>query len=534
MVVRINGYEINTDEKHVAAQGFWYVATKGGKKYFLKQYNPARPIPPSEGGGSEKVYAKNIRNFQKRVEYRTRINQTIRTFSMSGGNIVIPVEEFVCQLPDESGKNLYFYWEATELIPNVIPDDELESFIATLSPKQKFMIMATAAGALNTVHQHKIVHSDLKLGNVLLAKNSSGNIVTKLIDFDGSYFLDDKDTLIAGDEVYCSPELLQFYSEEEDDSEYRAALNEKSDIFSLGLIFHFYLAGYLPVGVNLPENLQKQKAKGRIIHCSEVLLCGGKLEISDKILSLNHRLLIQDMLQLDPAKRPTAIQVLNRLKEPELEFSVEEPWPEHNIVIKVDRVRAANYVVLRKITDRGINKYELISKSGNILTFTKEELISKGLAECAVRRGEYDKPWPEHNVSWNIDKIEKKGFVTLKRTEFKASKGYTLYRADNSHQFFIINNMLMYEFATKKSDVVEPKKDEPKKVEPEKVEFKTCEPWPEHNITFNSDVCLKHGFVRAERGELNGKKSYYFYASNGTKRFIMLNMLLTLGLVQKK
>jgi len=315
MIVKINGYEIDTEKKHVAAQGFWYVATKGSKKYFLKQYNPAKPIPPSEGNGSMKVYEKNLRNFEKREAYRRRLNTAIRSFTTEGGNIVVPREEFVCPMPDESGKNLIFYWEATILIPDVIPDEELETTIKSLETKDKLLVMGTAAGALNTVHQHGIVHSDLKLGNVLLARNSSGKIVAKLIDFDGSYFLDDKDTLISGDEVYCSPELLMFYNAEDDDSEFRARLDEKSDIFSLGLIYHFYLSGSLPEGVELPPRLQKAKEKGNPIHCCEVLLAGGKLKLSDKITSLKDRLLIQDMLQLDPAKRPSAFDVLEQPRQ---------------------------------------------------------------------------------------------------------------------------------------------------------------------------------------------------------------------------
>ena len=260
MIVKINGYEIDTEKKHVAAQGFWYVATKGGKQFFLKQYNPAKPIPPSEGSGSVKVYEKNLRNFEKRAEYRKKINTTIRSFTTEGGNIVVPREEFVAAMPDESGKNLVFYWEATMLIPNVIPDEELESKIRSLDTKDKLLILATAAGALNTVHQHGIVHSDLKLGNVLLAVNSNNKVVAKLIDFDGSYFINNKDTLIAGDEVYCSPELLMFYNAEDDDGEFRDRLNEKSDIFSLGLIYHLYLSGSLPEGIELPPRLQKAKA----------------------------------------------------------------------------------------------------------------------------------------------------------------------------------------------------------------------------------------------------------------------------------
>lgn len=537
MIVKINGYEIDTSDKHVAAQGFWYVAKKGGQQYFLKQYNPAKPIPPSEGGGSEKVYEKKLKSFEKRVAYRKRLNQAIRSFTAPGGNIVIPADEFVCQLPDDSGKNYVFYWEATEFIPDVIPEENLEATIRGLDVKDKLLVMATAAGALHTVHQHGIVHSDLKLGNVLLAKNSNKKIVTKLIDFDGSYFLDDKDTLIAGDEVYCSPELLLFYSDEDNEDEYKERLNEKSDIFSLGLIYHFYLSGHLPVGVDLPERLEKQKEKGALIHCSEVLLSGGKLEISDKILSLKYRLLIRDMLELDPKNRPTAIQVLTRLKEPEVDFSAEEPWPEHNIVLKADKIKAANYAILRRTTVGGVAKYELTSKSGKVSVLTKEELLAQGLAAAAVIVDVFDDPWPEHGISIDADKLKSKKYVSEKRETFKTFKGYNLYRADGTCQFFTLDKMLMYGFAykgAKKTDVGvgdsgKKKTDVGVDVSGEKGSFKTCEPWP--GDTIYADKLSTRGYVGIERAELKGKKGYNLYTSSTSKRFVLRDNLKMMGFI---
>ena len=143
----------------------------------------------------------------------------------------------------------------------------------------------------------------------MLALNANEKTVVKLINFDGSYFLNDKDTLIAVDEVYSSPELYAFYYDEGADPELRAKLTEKSDIFSLGLIFHKYLSGELPIGIEIPKEI-----KATDLHCSQVLLCGGKLEISNKITGSIERLLIQDMIELDPQKRPSALQVLMRLK----------------------------------------------------------------------------------------------------------------------------------------------------------------------------------------------------------------------------
>ena len=85
-------------------------------------------------------------------------------------------------------------------------EDELEGVLASLSVDVKKLLMQTAAGALFSVHNKHIIHSDLKLKNVLLVRNKTGNYVAKLIDFDSSYFIDKKPEEIIGTIDYYSPE----------------------------------------------------------------------------------------------------------------------------------------------------------------------------------------------------------------------------------------------------------------------------------------------------------------------------------------
>ena len=182
----LNGYELIGDWKNSSC-GKTAKAKKGGKTYFLKKYQT--PVQPVDNGAIDaKTFAQNKELFDDFYNTRKRINTTIRPLAGPGGNIIIPSSEFI------SGNQ---YVEAAEFVEGVVPDDELERVLATLSIETKKLLMQTAAGALFTIHSKGIVHSDLKLKNVLLAKTRSGNYVAKLIDFDSSYFVDKKYSLVC-------------------------------------------------------------------------------------------------------------------------------------------------------------------------------------------------------------------------------------------------------------------------------------------------------------------------------------------------
>ena len=231
----IRGYEIVSAWKNGQC-GKTARAQKSGKGYFIKVYQT--PVEPVRNGAlDERTFNNNKAKFEKFVARRKSINAKLREIAGEGGNIVIPREEFI---------DNHHYVEVSELIEGTISEDELETTLNSLPFSVKKLLMLTAAGALISVHGKNIVHSDLKLKNVLLAKNKSGNYVAKLIDFDSSYFLDDIPEQLGGSVDYCSPELGVCASNEDDCEELSKMLTCKSDIFSLGLIFHYYLAGALP------------------------------------------------------------------------------------------------------------------------------------------------------------------------------------------------------------------------------------------------------------------------------------------------
>lgn len=501
-----HGYELTSEWKNSQC-GQTAKACKGGKSYFIKKYQT--PVAPLNNGTLDaKTFAHNKKLFEKFVDTRKKVNATIRSIAGPGGNIVIPCDEFI------EGNQ---YIEASEFIDNVVEEDELEGVLASLSVDVKKLLMQTAAGALFSIHSKGIVHSDLKLKNILLVRNSTGNYVAKLIDFDSSYFLDDKPEEIVGTIDYYSPELGAYADSEDDREEMSKKLTEKSDIFSLGLIFHFYLSGALPVPVSLTERLRKRQAKGKVIYCWIALNSGCELQLSPKIKSPKYVSLIKDMLSPDPDDRPSASEVLRRLRE--AEPVIEEPWPDHAIVLEKDKLKSDGIVGLKKLNVSKHKMYEVLFADGKKDKLSKDELISRKYAKVILTGGFCD-PWSEHNIEFDVERIKSRGFVSGEKKVLDGVKGYNFFRADSTATFFKLEMLIAMKYARKLiASVV---KD---------VGFDS--PWVEHNIEFDMNAIKAHGFVGVKRDSMAGIKGYRFIKTDGNDQFIRAEMVIIQKMAKK-
>ena len=538
--MKFHGYELVSEWKNSQC-GQTASAVRAGKKYFLKKYQT--PVAPINNGTLDaKTFAHNEKLFNDFVDTRKRVNSAIRTIAGTGGNIVIPCDEFI------EGNQ---YVEAAEFVDGAIDDDETEGVLASLSVDVKKLLMQTAAGALFSVHSKGIIHSDLKLKNVLLVRNKTGNYVAKLIDFDSSYFVDEKPDEIVGTIDYYSPELGEYADSEDEREEIGKKITEKSDIFSLGLIFHFYLTGGLPEPVNLTDKLKKRQAKGKVIYCWIALNSGCELKLSPLIKSPKYASLIRDMLQKDPALRPSASDVLKRLRE--AEPVIEEPWPEHSIVLDRDKLDAADIAGMKKVSAGGEKSYELIYSDGTKKTVTRDELETMGLLKITVPTT-FCEPWDEHAIAFDIDKIKSRGFISSEQKIMSGIKGYQFYRSDSNSMFFKPDMLLAMKYANKADkpaapapspamDEVKPAPEPkapaaesapaPEVSAPETAAGSFAAPWEEHAIEFDEAGIKAKGFVRSERASLGGVNGYNFYTADGTCRFIRQEMAVIQKLARK-
>lgn len=105
----------------------------------------------------------------------------------------------------------------------------------SLTLDQKLSIISQIATALETVHEHGILHRDVKPSNVLVTKE----LETKLMDFGVARISDSSLTMhdeILGSPAYMAPEVF----------DKRRSLEKPSDIFSLGVLGYELITGEKP------------------------------------------------------------------------------------------------------------------------------------------------------------------------------------------------------------------------------------------------------------------------------------------------
>ena len=554
----INGYEFISEDWKNNSSSKTAIARKGGKKYFLKRY--ANPVAPIDNGSlTPKAFQKNLERFNRFYEIRSGVNREIRKFAASGGDIIIPIDEF----KDENA-----YVEASEFIDNMVPDDEVEGIIKSLPQSVKMNLLLTATGALKTVHAHNIVHSDLKLKNILLVKNAMGSYSAKLIDFDNSYFVGKLPDELVGDINYYSPELGFFgcLDDADDDYEEKRAeagvkLTTKSDIFSLGLIFHYYLTGESVTYKDLCPFDQNLLDHGKAVYPWAAKYNGGKLVKSSKLTDPFLRTLIGQMTNLKPEERPDAGQVFMALKMHKLppypdddEAPIIDDSPKVNSVsispnslslskgsnrvisASVNVVNGAATTVTWMSSNPGVAS---VSPSGQVTavnvgsaiitatsTFdpTKKATCSVSVSE-AIPEG-FDEPWPGDNIEFNLEVLRSRGFVACKKDSRGGVSGYSFYMADPNQppRFFKADTLVSLKYAKKKEAAREPEPETPK---PEGY----CEPWPEHGIKWNIETLQAKGWVAIGRDETTGQ--YIFVGVNGVPRKMNLSTILGLKLATR-
>lgn len=146
----------------------WTFANKDGKTYFIKRYQTLSIQPPL-----------CLRKIEKENKNLWRFQRTIRTV-ISGnsrcqqGNSIAPIDFFVYD-----GR----FYIVTEKVDAAISFEELSK----KSEEQKWSLWKCLP--MKWGHWvRKIVHSDLKPGNLLIKKTIDGFYTIKIIDFEKASF----------------------------------------------------------------------------------------------------------------------------------------------------------------------------------------------------------------------------------------------------------------------------------------------------------------------------------------------------------
>jgi outer membrane protein assembly factor BamB len=180
-------------------------------------------------------------------------------------------------------------WLATAFLPGISLDDAVAGFGPWPAPPV-YLLGAGLAEALVSIHRAGVVHRDMKPSNILLTRDGP-----RVIDFGIARAAEaatiTQTGMAVGSPSYMAPEQAS-----------GGETGPPGDVFALGAVLTYAATGKTPFGGgSIPQLVY------RIVH-EQPDLEG----IADPAL----RALVAACLDKDPSRRPTAVQLLDRLTQP--------------------------------------------------------------------------------------------------------------------------------------------------------------------------------------------------------------------------
>ena len=229
----IKEYQQETDFVNAGAgTATWCIATKGGKKYFVKSFLEVTLVDEETAKNlpAPMVEAKRKSCIQFRVRKERLYN---RLNEIQNGVFISPIELIV--------HNGHFC-AVTDYLESFSDSDNIHK----LTPRRKTILMRTIVLAMRDLANSHIVHSDIKPDNIVITYNQKKIPQLKIIDFDSGFFEDAPPHNVNeyhGDMVYFAPESMVFLQSE---GESAVRLTCAVDKFAVGLLLHKMWCGMLP------------------------------------------------------------------------------------------------------------------------------------------------------------------------------------------------------------------------------------------------------------------------------------------------
>lgn len=498
--------------------GEYILATKGGKKYFVKRNMhvryPARDLPKA-------VYDKFKEEADALQNKQARLRQLMKGLTVSGDHIVGEEENF--------WDSEFMFTTVTQCIADALDD----KFDYTKLNLDEFIKLATqSAEAVGKLHAHGVIHGDLKGKNILVTYKS-GVYTPYLIDFDSSYPADDIPEWegIGGSEGYQSPEVWIYGVEDAPDPKDKTTITTATDVFSLGIVFHKWWTGAFP------DIDMERGSVGAALYFDRDVTIDKKfnVRIGDKC-GATLQSLINWMIAKDPAARPTAKQVVqvlsDKLEVPE-EFHQgsdakpfdKELWDAHKLVAELLPVEELKKELksLKRINEGSGSaglKYRVVTHKGAEKVMTIGELCDAGYAKA--KGAETDEPWEEHSIEF-VDSVEivKKGYAKIRKVQLAYKKRYLITTVsgreiDKGCDWLIAEGL----------------------ARPKTVEVEADTPWPEHGKEYSFENMARLGVKSISRMEVGGEHRYRIVyneivdGANKTNERVPVNNLKLMGFIK--
>jgi len=160
-------------------------------------------------------------------------------------------------------------------------------------------VFLNLAVAMQSLHERKVVHRDIKAENVIVSKGSNR---VRLIDFGCSLLFQDK-PFPAGTSPYVAPEVWKaIRTNTQDKLETEDGLQvDKTDIFSFGILMWTCLAGQLPFANQSLDDIKKK-------------IIAGTIPPIDETWPKDLQCIMQMCMQTNPQDRVDSTQLVHLLK----------------------------------------------------------------------------------------------------------------------------------------------------------------------------------------------------------------------------
>lgn len=467
--------------------GEYILATKGGKKYFVKRNMHARYPTKGEPKAVYDKYKAEADALQKKQE---RLRILMKGLNWSTDHIVVEEENFW-----DSEK---MFTTVTPCIPEVFPDTY---DYKSISLAEFIQLARSASEALEKLHAHGVIHGDLKGKNILVS-DKGGKYVAYLIDFDSSYPADaiPEWESIGGSDGYQSPEVMLYGSDE--GAAPKETITTATDIFSLGVVFHKWWTGSFP-GVDLERG-----SVGAAVYLDKTVSIDKKFNVRiGKSCGATLQSLINWMFAKNPADRPTAKQVADvladRIGVPEVfqKGNDDKPfdtelWDAHKLIaelISVSNLKSKGVKSLRRINEGSGSaslKYRVVMGDGAERNMTISELCDAGYAMC--KGAELETPWNEHMIEFESpDVVAQKGYARICKVQLAFRKRYLITTAsgreiDKGYEWLVAEGL----------------------AHPKTVSVAADTPWPEHGTAYCPENMARLRVKSISRMKVGGEHRY--------------------------
>ena len=305
-------------------------------------------------------------------------------------------------------------------------------------------------------------------------------------------------------------------------------MTPKTDVFTLGIIFHKVWYGKIPGFDSEDATLGLALASSPDV---KIMFDKSLNTLIGKASGATYISLINWMLTRDPDERPTCQQVVDVLEDKQIipaKYVIGDDiapftglWVEHRNLAEYSEedIKAQGFTSFQKINSSGL-KY-LLRKDTEEFTYTIKELLDLGILK--PKAVELDEPWPEDKITFaDADVMAANMISAIKRTENSLGikiyevvdiRGGKAYRTAKS----LVNQGLA-------NFIVESACDE------------FGEPWPEDNALYAPKSFLdSKNIVKISTVEVGGIHAYEITYSDGREpKVLQGNTMLLLGYLTKK